>query len=99
MLNEVTRDLAIHEVIGTQIPMRNDTIDTNTAIYHIQGARKNEMIEQALQGFDIDWENSSAYGDSISDITVLELVGNPVAVRPESRLQVIAEDRKWEILW
>ena len=98
MLNEVTRDLAIHEVIGTQIPMSNGVIDTNTAIYHIQGARKNEMIEQALQGFDIDWENSSAYGDSISDITVLELVGNPVAVRPESRLQAIAEDRKWEIL-
>jgi HAD superfamily hydrolase (TIGR01490 family) len=99
MLNEVTRDLAIHNVIGTQIPMSNGTIDTETAIYHIQGERKNEMIEQALQGLDIDWKNSSAYGDSISDITVLELVGNPVAVRPESRLQAIAEDRKWEILW
>jgi HAD superfamily hydrolase (TIGR01490 family) len=99
MLNEVTRDLAIHDVIGTQIPMSNGTIDTETAIYHIQGERKNEMIEQALQGLDIDWKNSSAYGDSISDITVLELVGNPVAVRPESRLQAIAEDRKWEILW
>ena len=99
MLNEVTRDLAIHEVIGTQIPMKNGTVDTDNAIYHIQGERKNEKIEQALQGFDIDWENSSAYGDSISDITVLELVGNPVAVRPESRLQAIAEERKWEILW
>ena len=99
MLNEVTRDLAIHEVIGTQIPMSNGTIDTETSIYHIQGERKNEMIEQALQGLDIDWKNSSAYGDSISDITVLELVGNPVAVRPEARLQAIAEDRKWEILW
>ena len=99
MLNEVTRDLAIHEVIGTQIPMKNGSLDTDNAIYHIQGERKNEMIDQALQGFDIDWKNSSAYGDSISDITVLELVGNPVAVRPESRLQAIAEERKWEILW
>jgi phosphoserine phosphatase len=99
MLNEVTRDLAIHEVIGTKIPMKNGSLDTDNAIYHIQGERKNEMIDQALQGYDIDWKNSSAYGDSISDITVLELVGNPVAVRPESRLQAIAEERKWEILW
>lgn len=99
MLNEVTRDLAIHNVIGTEIPMSNGKLDTNKAIYHIQGERKNEMIEKALQGLDIDWKNSSAYGDSISDITVLELVGNPVAVRPESRLRAIAEKRKWEILW
>ncbi|QBP41815.1 HAD family hydrolase [Paenisporosarcina antarctica] len=99
MLNEVTRDLAIHNVIGTEIPMSNGILDTNKAIYHIQGERKNEMIEKALQGLDIDWKNSSAYGDSISDITVLELVGNPVAVRPESRLRAVAEKRKWEILW
>lgn len=99
MLNEVTRDFAIHNVIGTEIPMSNGKLDTNKAIYHIQGERKNEMIEKALQGLDIDWKNSSAYGDSISDITVLELVGNPVAVRPESRLKAVAEKRKWEILW
>ncbi|WP_017379817.1 HAD family hydrolase [Paenisporosarcina sp. TG-14] len=99
MLNEVTRDFAIHNVIGTEIPMSNGKIDTNKALYHIQGERKNEMIEKALQGLDIDWKNSSAYGDSISDITVLELVGNPVAVRPESRLRAVAEKRKWEILW
>jgi len=99
MLNEVTRDFAIHDVIGTEIPISNGKLDTDKAIYHIQGERKNEMIEKALQGFDIDWENSSAYGDSISDITVLELVGNPVAVRPESRLKAVAEQRNWEIIW
>lgn len=99
MLHEVTRDYAIHHVIGTEIPMRNGKLDTDTAIYHIQGERKNEMIEKALDGLDIDWENSSAYGDSISDITVLELVGNPVAVRPEARLKAVAEERQWEIIW
>jgi len=99
MLEEVTRDYAIHDVIGTEIPIRNGKLDSDKAIYHIQGERKNEMIEKALQGLDIDWKNSSAYGDSISDLTVLELVGNPVAVRPESRLKAVAEERKWEILW
>lgn len=99
MLNEVTRDYAIHSIIGTEIPFRDGALDTNTPIYHIQGERKNEMIDKALEGFDIDWENSFAYGDSISDITVLELVGNPVAVRPENRLKAIAEERKWEIIW
>ncbi|MCZ8537343.1 HAD family phosphatase [Paenisporosarcina quisquiliarum] len=99
MLNEVTRDYAIHNVIGTEIPVRNGIIDTDNGIYHIQGERKNEMIDKALEGLDIDWENSSAYGDSISDITVLEMVGNPVVVRPEARLKAVAEERKWEIIW
>jgi HAD superfamily hydrolase (TIGR01490 family) len=99
MLNEVTKEYAVHQVIGTEIPYSNGNLDTANEIFHIQGIRKNMMIDQALDGYDIDWENSTAYGDSISDISVLELVGNPVAVRPENRLRTIAEERKWEILW
>lgn len=99
MLNEVTKEYAVHQVIGTEIPYSNGSLDTEKEIFHIQGIRKNMMIDQALDGYDIDWENSTAYGDSISDISVLELVGNPVAVRPENRLRSIAEERKWEILW
>ena len=99
MLNEVTKEYAVHQVIGTEIPYSNGSLDTANEIFHIQGIRKNMMIDQALDGYDIDWENSTAYGDSISDISVLELVGNPVAVRPENRLRSIAEERKWEILW
>lgn len=99
MLNEVTKEYAVHQVIGTEIPYSNGSLDTSNEIFHIQGIRKNMMIDQALDGYDIDWENSTAYGDSISDISVLELVGNPVAVRPENRLRSIAEERKWEIIW
>lgn len=99
MLNEVTKEYAVHQVIGTEIPYSNGSLDTANEIFHIQGIRKNMMIDQALDGYEIDWENSTAYGDSISDISVLELVGNPVAVRPENRLRTIAEERKWEILW
>ncbi len=99
MLNEVTKEYAVHQVIGTEIPYSNGSLDTANEIFHIQGIRKNMMIDQALDGYEIDWENSTAYGDSISDISVLELVGNPVAVRPENRLRSIAEERKWEILW
>lgn len=37
------------------------------------------------------------YGDSISDLPVLELVGNPVCVAPDRKLRAIARDRKWRI--
>ncbi len=93
LLHSVTKELQFDTIIGTDVPLNGQT-----PLYHIQGPRKNEKIEQALKGKDIDWKNSFAYGDSLSDITVLELVGNPVAVRPEPRLQAIAKERGWEII-
>ena len=59
---------------------------------------KRRSILQALEGQQIDWENSYAYGDSFSDLPVLELVGNPVAVNPEEKLRSVAKARNWEII-
>ncbi|MFS0688380.1 HAD-IB family hydrolase [Sporosarcina sp. 179-K 8C2 HS] len=99
LLHAVTDGIVFDTVIGTDIPFTADgTFDNHTKIYHIQGKRKTEMIMKSLQGKQIDWENSFAYGDSYSDLPVLELVGNPVAVKPEERLKRIALERNWTIL-
>lgn len=49
-------------------------------------------------GETIDWAASYAYSDSRSDLPLLEQVGHPVAVNPDSRLRGIAEARGWPIL-
>ena len=98
LLQSVTKELQFDIIIGTEIPMNGENINYKTPIYHIQGQRKNEKIKEALKGKNIDWKNSFAYGDSLSDLSVLELVGNPVAVRPEPRLMAIASERKWKII-
>lgn len=98
LLHAVTKQLPIQTIIGTEIPYKNEILDHRTPISHIQGPLKTIKIQEALKGQDIDWANSSAYGDSHSDLPVLELVGHPVAVRPEPRLRSIAEKRQWEIL-
>lgn len=98
LLHAVTEGIEFDAIIGTDIPFTADgTFDSETEIYHIQGKRKNEMIMNTLEGQQVDWANSFAYGDSYSDLPVLELVGNPVAVRPEERLQKIAVERNWTI--
>ncbi|WOV88472.1 HAD-IB family hydrolase [Sporosarcina oncorhynchi] len=99
LLHAVTTGLPFNDIIGTEIPYSLDgRFDTQTKIYHIQGKRKNEMIMKALADKEVDWSNSFAYGDSYSDLPVLELVGNPIAVKPEKRLHQIANDRSWEVL-
>ncbi len=42
-------------------------------------------------------EESVAYADSSSDLAMLEAVGFPVAVNPESRLAAIARRRGWHV--
>ncbi|WP_432357854.1 HAD family hydrolase [Sporosarcina sp. UB5] len=99
LLHAVTDSVVFDTVIGTDLPFTTDgAFDRKTEIYHIQGQRKTEMIMEALEGKKIDWEQSFAYGDSYSDLPVLELVGNPVAVKPEERLQRIAAERNWTVL-
>src|SRR5690625_1081315 len=98
LLEEATKDYSIDKIIGTEVPFADNKFASSASIYHIQGARKKEKIQQVLENTLIDWENSYAYADSYSDLPVLELVGNPVAVQPEPRLKLVAEERKWNII-
>lgn len=98
LLHAVTDKMPIQKIIGTEIHYKDDVLDHLTPVTHIQGSLKTEKIHEALDGQEIDWQNSFAYGDSFSDLAVLELVGNPVAVQPEPRLLTVAEQRQWEII-
>ncbi|MFP3323167.1 HAD-IB family hydrolase [Planococcus sp. SIMBA_160] len=98
LLHAVTKELPIEKIIGTEVPYEADILAHRTPVIHIQGSLKTEKILEALGGQAIDWKNSFAYGDSLSDLPVLELVGNPVAVRPEARLRTLATERNWEII-
>ena len=46
----------------------------------------------------IDWQASVAYGDSIHDKSIFDLVGHPVAVYPDAELRELARTRKWEVV-
>jgi HAD superfamily hydrolase (TIGR01490 family) len=46
---------------------------------------------------ELSLEESVAYADSASDLAMLEAVGFPVAVNPESRLSAIARRRGWHV--
>ncbi len=98
LLHSVTKNVNVDYIVGTRIPYENEQLDKRTPVNHVHGARKTEKIVVQLADSEVDWKNSFAYGDSYSDLDVLELVGNPVAVKPEPRLLQVAEERKWEVL-
>jgi HAD superfamily hydrolase (TIGR01490 family) len=46
---------------------------------------------------DIDLAESYAYSDSINDLPLLELVGHPIAVNPDSELKRAAREMGWPV--
>jgi phosphoserine phosphatase len=45
-----------------------------------------------------DLAASYAYTDSVSDLPMLEAVGNPVAINPERELLELAQERGWRVI-
>ena len=98
LLDAATEELPVDKVIGTHVSYPNGMLDKRSPVRHIQSERKIEEIKAALGNREIDWQDSFAYSDSVSDLPILELAGNAVAVNPDDRLRTIAADRGWEII-
>ena len=64
----------------------------------VYGAGKAEAIEKLASDRGYDLSKSYAYSDSISDLPMMEVVGHPVAVNPDSELEAIARDRAWPVV-
>jgi HAD superfamily hydrolase (TIGR01490 family) len=64
----------------------------------VYGEGKVEAIERLAGDRDYDLRLCYAYTDSVSDLPMLEAVGHPVAVNPDSALESVAYQRGWPIV-
>jgi fatty acyl-CoA reductase len=63
----------------------------------VAGEARARMLASFARRRGLDLSRSYAYADSISDLPMLEAVGNPVAVNPDRRLVAAARDRGWRV--
>lgn len=98
-VGELGRRLGFETVLCTRLTDRPDGgKGSRLAGANCKGEEKVSVLLQALAGAPIDWAGSAAYSDHASDLPLLERVGTPVAVHPESRLRAEATRRGWEIV-
>ncbi|HET7478938.1 MAG TPA: HAD-IB family hydrolase [Rubrobacteraceae bacterium] len=62
----------------------------------VAGDARARMLASFARRRNLDLARSYAYADSISDLPMLEAVGNPVAVNPDRRLAAAAKERGWQ---
>jgi HAD superfamily hydrolase (TIGR01490 family) len=62
------------------------------------GTGKVDAIQELSRWEGLDLAQCYAYSDSASDLPMMEAVGHPVAVNPDSKLERIAHRRGWPIV-
>lgn len=97
-LTLLAEELGIDGVVGTRAEVLDGVYTGNLDGPVIHGAEKAARVRELAKEEGIDLDRSFAYSDSVNDLPLLELVGNPVAMNPDRQLRAIARRRGWATL-
>lgn len=92
----LAEDLGIDHVLCTRLVVDNGKF---TGRYHhlCYGAGKVEAAERFAEAHQVDLGRSAFYTDSVSDLPMLERVGEPRIVNPDPRLGLVSRRRRWPV--
>ncbi|HJS29689.1 MAG TPA: HAD-IB family hydrolase [Anaerolineales bacterium] len=93
-------ELGVSELIGTRLEENLGNFTGRIIPPVVSGREKvAQLYDHLSEGqTEIDWAASYAYADSVTDEALLRLVGNPVAVYPDTRLLEISLENGWEVM-
>jgi HAD superfamily hydrolase (TIGR01490 family) len=97
IVRPLCRYLGIDDVIATRAEVDDEGRYTGELELYAYGPGKAEAMRALADEAGIDLDASYAYSDSITDLPMLEAVGHPVVVNPDSDLAAIAADRGWHV--
>ena len=95
-LLEPMKDL-VDDVLCATLAEENGSYTGELTGAPVAGDARARMLASFARRRGLDLSRSYAYADSISDLPMLEAVGNPVAVNPDRRLGAAAKDRGWRV--
>lgn len=95
---ELARALDIEGGLGTQSEIVDGVYTGRLAAPFCYGEGKADVIRKlvAEKGYDLD--RCYAYSDSASDLPMMQLVGNPIAVNPDRTMMAVAHRRGWPVV-
>ncbi|MCB0858753.1 MAG: HAD-IB family hydrolase [Solirubrobacterales bacterium] len=98
MVESLAQVLGMDGGIGTRYLVRDGAYTGELDGPFVYGRGKVIAIESLAEEIELDLEGSWAYSDSVSDLPMMELVGNAVAVNPDAPLLEVARREGWNVM-
>ena len=93
----VSEALNIEDVICTELEVSNGHYTGKPVGSFCYGDEKAERMKSYCEKNNKSLQNAWYYGDSLSDLPVLRIAGNPVCVNPCKKLEKLAKAEKWTV--
>lgn len=94
----LARFLSFDRVVSNRLQFAGDIATGALEPPILAETEKGRIVRALLEELDSSPAHCRAYSDSLSDLPMLEAVGNPTAVNPSARLRRTAANRSWRIL-
>lgn len=98
LVEELKEKLGADIIIGRELEVVGEKLTGHRSGIYPYARQKVEALFQRVKQEEVDWKESWALADRLSDLPVLELVGHPVAVHPTAGLRRHAQQHGWEII-
>lgn len=96
LVQPIAEELGVEFVVATELE-EVDGRFTGEILHYNKGEAKARALEAIAAEHGVDLSQSFAYSDSATDIPMLEMVGNPVAVNPDRAMKKKALEEGWDI--
>lgn len=98
LLEPIAESVNVTHILATTMEIAGDRYTGRIALPQTIGLGKAEAIISFLQAVDGIAEDCYAYGDDISDLPMLQLVGKPTVVRGGRGLEQRAQEFGWRVI-
>lgn len=86
LVSKMAEKYGVTEYRGTRYEVDEDNKFTGEIVRMWDSESKQKVINELIDKYNVDLQNSYAYGDTTGDLSMLRMIGNPVAINPNMHL-------------
>lgn len=94
LVSKMAEKYGATEYRGTLYKVDDDNNFTGEIVRMWDSKSKQNELNQLIAKYDVDLENSFAYGDTTGDFSMLKMMGNPIAINPNKELLLAIRNDK-----
>ena len=94
-IEPLARSLGVEHILCTELEFRDSRLTGRLKGEACYGERKLVAVRQFAREWGVSLKKSYSYSNGAEDLALLEAVGHPVAINPDSKLASVARHNGW----